>query len=253
MNKVISRLKNIRPFKIVTVFLAGILLLFTQACGSVEAKTPTGGMANPTVGRQSAEPNSEVYVPKGANVTSPYQGGMNNFSDVDPRSKTGTKVESEALKENAERNIEQKSVDSLEQYGQNFQQGTPLGERVKRIGEDVKSSTEELTEGLSEGTQRGIENIKKNTKDATEDLSKNVQRSAEDIKLNAQRTAEDAGDAVNQMVRSADSNVKSSAKETGEKVQKVAESAKALIQAKTTETANSAQSNLEKVKDAVDK
>ncbi len=241
MNKVISKLKNIRPFKIITVFLAGLFLLVTQACGSVEAKTPTGGVANPAVGRQSGEPNSEVYVPKGANVTSPYGGGMNNFSDVDPRSKTGAKAESEALKENAERNIEQKSVDSLQQYGQNYQQGTPLGERVKRIGEDVKSSTEDLTKGAYQGTQRGIENIKNNTKDATGDVSKNLQKSAED-----------AGDAVNRAVRSADTNVKSSAKETAEKGQNIAESAKAFIQAKTAETANIAQSNLEKAKDAVD-
>jgi len=245
MNKVISTLKNIRPFKIITVFLASIFLLITQACGSVEAKTPTAG-------RQPAEPNSEVYVPKGANVTSPYEGGMNNFSDVDPRSKTDTKAETEALKENAERNIEQKSVDSPGQYGQNFQQGTPLGERVKRIGEDLKSSTEELTEGVSKGTQRGIENIKQNTKDATGDLSKNVQRSAEDAKLNAQRTAEDAGDAVNRTARSADSNVKSGAKETAEKGQNIIESAKAFIQSKATETADSVQSNLEKAKDAID-
>ena len=252
MKKVISKLKNIRPFKIITVFLASFFLLFTQACGSVEAKTPTGGVANPTVGRQSGGPNSEVYVPKGARVTSPYEGGMNNFSDIDPRSKTDTKAQSEALKENAERNIQQKSVDSPQQYGRNYQQGTPLGERVKRIGEDVKSSTEELTEGVSKGTQRGIENIKKNTKDATGDLSDNVQRSAEETKLNAQRTADDAGEAVNRTARYADSNVKSSAKETAEKGQNIIESAKAFIQGKTAETANSAQSNLEKAKNAID-
>ncbi|SRR5579883_1377685 len=205
MKNVISYLRNIRPFKMVVVFLAGIFLLITQACSSVDATTPSTKAPHQTVGPQSAEPNSEVYVPKGTNVLSPYEGGMNNFSDVDPRrEKANTKAKAEALKENAERNIENKSVDSVEQYKRNYQQGTPLGERVRRLGEDVGSSAEEVTEGVSKGTQQGIENIKENTKDAAKDLSQNVQRSAEDAKLNASRAAEDAGEAVNRTLNDRD-------------------------------------------------
>ncbi len=60
----------------------------------------------------------------------------------------------DALVKNAQRNIDQKGIDSPRQYGENYKQGTPLGERVKNLGEDIGSSAEEfvkvLLRGLSE-------------------------------------------------------------------------------------------------------
>ncbi|WP_026734568.1 DUF6658 family protein [Fischerella sp. PCC 9605] len=192
MNTVIAWIKKIRLKQILTVFVAGILLFFTQACN------------RPTVAGQppqpSTRPNAEVYVPKGDNVTNPYEGGMNNFSDVDPRSRAAesqAKAKAEYLKENAQRNIEQKGVDSPGQYVENYRQGTPFPERVKNLGEDIGSSAKELTEGVTKGTQRGIENIKGNTEDTARNVTKGTQRAAEDTKINAQRTAEDAANAVN--------------------------------------------------------
>lgn len=171
MSKIISTIKNFRPFKTITVFLVAIVMFVTQACSSVQAKVPevTSSKAevpHQIVGNQSAQPNSEVYVPKGTNLKSSYEGGMNNFSDVDPRTKTNVKAQSEYLKENAQTNIDEKSIDSAQQYGRNYREGTPLGERTKRLGEDVKQSAQELGEGFVKGTQRGIENIKENTKNA---------------------------------------------------------------------------------------
>ncbi len=196
MNKVIAWIKKIRLNQILTVFLAGIFLFLTQACN------------RPTVAGQPPQPstrgNSEISVPKGDKVLNEYQGGMNNFSDVDPRSQgaaTRAKAKAEYLKENAAQNIQEKGVDSPGQYVENYRQGTPFPERVKNLGEDIGSSAKELTEGVSKGTQRGIENIKGNTEDAARDVSKNVQRGAEDAKINVQRGAEDASDAVQRTFR----------------------------------------------------
>lgn len=180
MSKIISVLKNIRPFKAITVLLVSIVLFVTQACSSVQAKvpdatSPKAEVPGQIVGNQSAQPNSEVYVPKGTNIKSGYEGGINNYSDVDPRTKTNIKAQSDYLKENAQTNIDQKSIDSAQQYGRNFREGTPLGERTKRVGEDVKQSAQELGEGLVKGTQRGIENIKENTKDAVSGSFNNAQ------------------------------------------------------------------------------
>jgi hypothetical protein len=179
MSKIISRLKNIRPFKAITVFLVSIVLFATQACSSVQAKVPEATSSKPDVpgqivGKQSSQPNSEIYVPKGTNIKSGYEGGMNNYSDVDPRTKTNIKAQSEYLEENAQRNIDDKSVDSAQQYGRNYREGTPLGERSKRLGEDVKQSAQELGQGLVKGTQQGIKNIKENTKDAASGVSDSV-------------------------------------------------------------------------------
>ncbi|MBD2560050.1 MULTISPECIES: hypothetical protein [Nostoc] len=200
MKKVSTWLKNIRPLKVLTVFLAGIFLFLTQACGAP-------GVATQPPQPDAQSPYSKRYDPTKDYPLSSPAGGMNNFSDVEPRARLDEKAandRADALAKNAQRNIEQKGIDSPEQYGRNYKQGTPFGERVKNLGEDVSSSADELREGVVKGTQRGIENIKGNTQNAAEDLTKNVQRGAEDAGKNVQRTAEDAGKAVKRTVRDVD-------------------------------------------------
>ncbi|MEH2195214.1 MAG: hypothetical protein V7K98_21595 [Nostoc sp.] len=217
MNKAMSWLKNIRPLKVLTVFLVGIFLFTAQACGDTGVATQP-----PQPGSQA--PNVKQYDPTKDHPLSSPAGGMNNFSDVDPRAKDekAANDRADALVKNAQKNIKQKGVDSREQYVRNFQQGTPVGERVKNLGEDVGSSAEELREGVVKGTQRGFENLKENTQNATkdvtnaakdvtkniqrgaEDAGKNVQRTAEEAGKNIQRTAEDAGNAVKRTVKDVD-------------------------------------------------
>ncbi len=172
MSKVIAWVKNIRPIKILTVLCMGVLLIVTQACGAVNAGEPKAGA------------NSEIAVPKGDKVLNPYEGGMNNFSDTDPRSKD-VKAKAEALKQNAEQNLIDKtsSVNNLQQSA-----------------EDAKDKIGNSAEDFAKGVQRGVENIKDNTQDAAGDLAKNAQRAADDAKTNVQRTAQDAGDAINRAV-----------------------------------------------------
>ncbi|MEH2196941.1 hypothetical protein [Nostoc sp.] len=199
MKKAMNWLKNIRPLKVLTVLLVGIFLFTAQACGA-----PGVASQPPQMGSQA--PNTERYDPTKDYPLSSPAGGINNFSDVDPRAtdEKAANDKAEALVKNAQKNIEQKGIDSREQYGRNFQQGTPLGERVKNLGEDIGSSADEVREGLVKGTQRGFENLKGNTQNAAEDLTKNVQRGAEDAGKNVQRTAEDAGNAVKRTVKDVD-------------------------------------------------
>jgi hypothetical protein len=174
MKKAMNWLKSIRPLKVLTVLFAGIFLFLTQACADPGvAKEPP----------QAESPYLERYDPTKDYPLSSPEGGMNNFSDVDPRGKADEKAandRADALAKNSQKNIDQKGIDSREQYGRNYNQGTPLGERVKNLGEDIGSSSNELGEGVVKGTQRGIENLKGNTQNAAEGVTKNVQRTAED-------------------------------------------------------------------------
>ncbi|MBD2388280.1 DUF6658 family protein [Cylindrospermum sp. FACHB-282] len=193
MNRVITWLKNLRPLKVLTVFLAGTFLVLAQACNrpGVAAQPPQPS---------TQPPNAVRYDPtKSYDISTPYEGGMNNFSDVDPRAKAAekaAKARAEDLSEKAQRNVEQKGIDSTEQYVRNYREGTPFGERVKNLGEDVGGSAEEVREGVTQGTQRGIENLQENTQSAVKGLTKSLQRATEDTKTNVERTAEDAADAV---------------------------------------------------------
>ncbi|MFN6478648.1 hypothetical protein [Nostoc sp. DedQUE07] len=195
MRKAMNWLKNIRPLKVATVFLAGIFLFMTQACGApgIATQPPQPGAQAPNIERYDATKDYPLNSPTG---------GINNFSDVDPRAQDekAANDRAKALVKNAQKNIDRKGIDSPEQYGENYKQGTSLGGRVKNLGEDIGSSAEELGKGLVKGTQRGIENIKGNTQNAAEDVTTNVQRGAEDAGKNVKRTAEDAGKAVKNTV-----------------------------------------------------
>jgi len=69
---------------------------------------------------------------------------MNEFSDVDPRTKQEELREGWGTREC--RAEPRKRADTPESI-RNYQQGTPLGERVRQLGEDVGSSVEDAKGG----------------------------------------------------------------------------------------------------------
>lgn len=192
MKRVMNWLKNIRPVKMLTVFLAATFLFMAQACNrpGIAQQPPQPGNQPPNIERYDATKDYPLNKP---------QGGMNNFSDVDPRAKGAERAanaRAKALADNARRNVELKGVDSTDEYIRNFQEGTPLDKRVKRLGDNIGSSAEELGEGFAKGTQRGVENIQENTERAAKNLGKNIQRGAEDTSTSLQRRAEDTANAA---------------------------------------------------------
>lgn len=185
MNTLIAWLKNIRFDRILTAFMVGILMFVSTACSNgVQAKTAD---------------QIREEVPSSA-VTNEYKGGMNDYSDVDPRKNTTeANTKAKALVDNAKRNIDEKSVDSLEQYGKNYRSGTPLGERVKRIGEDVSDSVENVKENVSKGTQKSL----RQTQDLTEDVKDKASQTKEntkDLGYKIKKGAQDAADSVKSTV-----------------------------------------------------
>jgi len=176
MQRVINWLKNVRPLKVLSVFLAGMFLILTQACSG-----PSGASQPKQPGAESGYTQRQDPT-KAYNLNAP-EGGMNNFSDVDPRAKNFEKAaqnRADDLSRNSERNINQKGVESPGDYARNYRQGTPFPERVKNLGEDIGSSAQGTAEGVAKGTKRGLENIKENTSDAAQNLGKNAQRKMEE-------------------------------------------------------------------------
>jgi hypothetical protein len=168
MNKIISFLNPTRLLRILTVFLAGLLVIVTTACSD--------GPAN------ALDKNGRPEVPSNA-VSSPHRGGMNGYSDVDPRASTsGANSKANDIVKKAEGNI-QKGADNLDKYAENYRQGTPLNERAENLTENIGRSAKNTAEGVTKGAQRGVENLKENTQNA----AKSVPNVVDDAKENAAR------------------------------------------------------------------
>lgn len=188
MNKVVAWLKSIRLERILTVFMAGILVFVSTACsGQASAKTPSAKTADQI--RQE--------VPESA-VTNIYEGGMNDYSDIDPRKDTTeAQAKAKGLVDNVQKNIDEKSIDSPGQYVENYRGGAPLGERVQRIGENAGEAAKSVTGQAAKGAQENVQSAQEAAGSAKQsaDQAANAAQSKvkSDIK-NTQRTLDKAAD-----------------------------------------------------------
>ncbi len=228
MNKMLHWLKSIRIERIITAFLVGILVFVSTACsGGVLAKTTDQIPSSKTADQIREE------VPSTA-VTNEYKGGMNEYSDVDPRfNPSGADTKAKGLVDNAKRNIDEKSVDSVEQYVENYRSGTPLGERVKRIGEDVGEAADNVKQEASKGAKENLQN----TKETAKDTAKNANRSADDL------------------ADSSKSKVKSDIRSTQRALDDAADSSESLgakIKQSARDAANAVKSTVNEAADAID-
>lgn len=198
--------------RFLTVCLAGFLVFFSAACTS-------DGLQAKTLDHTSMGNNPREEVPNRA-ITNRPEGGMNVYRDVDPRRDTSrADAKAKALVDNAERNLNQ-SIDTPEQYGRNYQSGTPLGERVRNLGEDISSSAQELTEGVAKGTQRGMENLKANTQNATKDVGNAASQAADNVGQNTKYAAKDAANKAQRAVEKTSDFVQDKANQAGRSAQR---------------------------------
>jgi ElaB/YqjD/DUF883 family membrane-anchored ribosome-binding protein len=176
MKRIFSSLKTV-----LTVVLAGILLIINTAC------------SNASMQARSAGPN-----PPGQ--AQPDEGGMNNFRDIDTTrlDPSGADAKAKALRDAAEKRIGEKRVDSVEQYVENYRTGTPLGERTERFAKDLKRGVEDITEDTKNITQRGSKELQRNTDRASDKLGRAATNATENVKGAGQDLVEGVKDIGNQ-------------------------------------------------------
>lgn len=163
-------------YKTVVTFLAVALLVTVTACGG---------------SNQTAKSEKVNLDPSGGEVTlykplTQPQGGMNNYSDVDPRVDT-SKVEAKAdrlIKKTDD--LVKKDTNPFKEIGKQLdKKGLP--ERAEDLSKDVTRSAKETADGVVKGTEKGFGNLKENTKSFTEDIKSAVG----DLKEKAQQQTED--------------------------------------------------------------
>lgn len=178
MSKFINFLKNMQiklSFKkVLSTALVGFFLFFGTACSSVQAKANA-----PTADQVRDElPRGETY--------SQYKGGMNGYSDVDPRfDASAAKAKAKGLVDNAERNVIDQTDDLatntkriLDKKGQNVDD---LGDNLQESSEYAKNEAKRSARDFARGTEKGTDNIKNNASNATSDLSRGVSRAGDKI------------------------------------------------------------------------
>ncbi|MGB3264620.1 MAG: DUF6658 family protein [Microcoleus sp.] len=211
MNRLTAFLKKIRAVQILTVFLAGILVLVSTACSRADAMT----------GKTSDQIREEV--PSEA-VNSVYKGGQNQYGDEDPRNKTVTAAEAKAqlLKDQAQRRIDTKSSsdvgenvrrvrddasDKLDQIGDKVNDNA---RNAQRKADDFGDKTKEGFANLKENTREGLKGAKDIVKEATEGAKERAAEGTESLKYNVSQGKENVKDAAR--------NVRYSAEDASDKV-----------------------------------
>jgi len=211
MKRLTAFVKKIRAVQILTVFLAGILVLVSTACSRPDV---TAGKTDVTVEKtdvMAAKTADQIReeVPSGA-VTSEYKGGMNDYSDVDPRNQKVTAAEAKAqlLKEQAQHRIDTKSSNNV---GENVRRvGDDAPDKLNQVGEKVKDdarTAQSKAEDFGDKTKQGFANLKENTreglkgaknivKEATEGAKERVSEGTESLRYNTSGGQENINDAA---------------------------------------------------------
>lgn len=198
MNRLTAFVKKIRLGQILTVFLAGILVLVSTACNRTDV----------LAGKTSDQIREEV--PSGA-TTSVYKGGMNDYSDEDPRDKTVTAAEAKAqlLKEQAQHRIDTKSSNNV-------------GENVRRVGDEGPDKLDQIggkvnedagavkrnAQEFGENTKKGLTNIKDNTREGLKGAKDIVKEATGGVR----EKADDAATSLKSNLSQGKENVKDAAK-----------------------------------------
>jgi hypothetical protein len=183
INAVKSTLRSFKSksfYKAVQSFLAIALLLTTTACNGSEVASKAN-LDNPPPGKIT-----ELYKP-----ITPEVGGMNNYSDVDPRVDT-SKVEAKADRLiNQAKGLERKDTNPLQQIKKELDK-KGIQERVGDTAESIGKSAQETATDIAKGTRKGFANVKENAKSFKDD----VKSAAGDLGKNARDKATDIQDTV---------------------------------------------------------
>ena len=187
-NPIVSAQRTLASFKFKTFYkatlscLAAILLFINTGCTGNDSTAKTN-LDNPPPGKIT-----ELYKP-----ITPAAGGMNNYSDVDPRVDTSdARAKADRLIKQA-KDLERQDTNPLQQIQKSLdKKGLPA--RVDDLSEDLSRSAQETADGVAKGTRKGFGNLKQNAKSfkddvesAADDLGRKTRANADNIQDNLRR------------------------------------------------------------------
>jgi ElaB/YqjD/DUF883 family membrane-anchored ribosome-binding protein len=212
MKKIISYLRVKRIPQLISVSFAVLFFLMTTACSqpSVSANESKPGAAkvavqNPPSKVASPYRQDKDNVPAGQvtefyDSIQPVEGGMNNYSDIDPRQDT-SKADAKAKKlvQQASHPEADKFSNPLDAVKKELAD-EPIPERVQKFSKDIGDSVKKLAKDTSDESQKGIKNIKDNSKSFAENTKSTAESNVDRLTQNLKSTADDTSDVVKQAI-----------------------------------------------------
>jgi hypothetical protein len=174
--------------KVALSFFAVMLLVTTTGCNGTNSSPNSTAKVDPLTNSNNPPPGkvTELYKP-----IAPAEGGMNNYSDVDPRmDKSEAKAKADRLIDKTDQ-IQRDVTNPFKQLGKKLD-GKGLPERIEDTSKQVTRSAKETADDVVKGTKRGYSNLKDNTNTFKED----VKSSLENTKQKAVDRADDLQDTI---------------------------------------------------------
>lgn len=187
VSQVFTSLKPIRFARVAIAMVAGFVLMLGTACSPNSPSVSGTGSY-----QQGRKPQTELY-----QTNQPKEGGMNQYSDTDPRQNTsGLDEKVRSRVKAAERNLDK--VQTPGDLAEEAREAKPLRRGAEDISKRVENTVEDLKDDISDGTQRGIKNLKRNTEQAKRDVGNALDDAGQNAKDLGKDTARTAGRVTDQ-------------------------------------------------------
>lgn len=195
MKRLIAFVKALQFKQVLSFLFAGMLVLLSTACSPAAQALLPGESDQGIPGHRSQQ----------------YEGGMNGYSDTDPRRSAtdaaATKIQAKGLKDNAQRNVIDMTDDlkantdrTLDKKAENLKQ---LGNNAKRDAKDFGNKVDDATDDLQDTSKA----VKENVRSAGKEYSKDAKQAAESVK-----------DKVKDVSKNVSDKAKSAAKDTANSI-----------------------------------
>lgn len=177
MKKLIQTIKSLKLKQILTVFLAGFLLVISTACsqGTVDPDNAaqTGGREYTNTAKRAGSDTYDDY-----DAGQSFKGGINGYSD-NLRSDGDTQAKVKALIDSAERRQEDN-----------------LGDYAKEIGDRATDKVDEATSKIPKAIEDRREAAAKDIEKRTKTLQKNLDNAPDEARKIYEGAVDTAQDAV---------------------------------------------------------
>jgi uncharacterized protein YjbJ (UPF0337 family) len=175
MQRIVTWIKSIRLPQILTAFIAGVVLLVTQACtdSSVAENSPKASTSSSYIQRN--DPTKASY------TKNQPAGGMNNFTDVDARAKgqeNEANAKADALIENAGENLRNSSSNVARNVRRVLDDKEQVGDNIQQESEYIKDKSGNTAEDFAQGVKEGFGNVKDNLSTAPGYIKNTAQKTA---------------------------------------------------------------------------